>query len=235
MTEAIAGADGCRAGWIVVRENLSEAAISWDVVPSLQVLFERPDAPQLLALDIPIGLSLTGARACDMEARRLLGRGRGSSVFPAPIRPVLAASSHAEASDARYRAEGKRISIQSWAIVPKVREVDNFLRAHPGHQERVREVHPEVCFCFMAGGRPMVVAKKKRAGREERAALLRSEFGTTVDLALADLRTLGCAADDLLDAFAGLWTARRIRGGAAVTLPADPPRDPFGLRMEMVA
>lgn len=235
MTKTIAGADGCRAGWVVVRERLSGRTITWDVVPSLQALFGQHDAPELLALDIPIGLPDAGARECDTEARRLLGRPRASSVFPAPIRPVLAATTHAGASAARYLAEGKKISIQSWGIVPKIREVDGFLRSHPDHQERVREVHPEVSFYFMAGGRPMGVAKKKRAGREERASLLRQEFGPTVDAALTDLRTLGCAADDLLDAIAGLWTARRIHRGTAVSLPADPPRDPFGLRMEMVA
>jgi len=37
--------------------------------------------------------------------------------------------------------------------------------------------------------------------------------------------------DDLLDAFAVLWTARRIAEGKAVTLPARPPLDSFGLRM----
>lgn len=236
MNPVIAGADGCRDGWVVVRETLPGSGVSWDVVPSLQALFEGPSAPHLLALDIPIGLPLAGARTCDTEARRLLGRGRGSSVFPAPIRPVLMASSHAEASDARHLVEGKRISIQSWAIVPKIREVDEFLRARPDLQDRVREVHPEICFYFMAGGRPMGAAKKKREGREERAALLRSAFGTTtVDSALAGLRSLGCAADDLLDAFAGLWTARRIHHGTAVSLPAAPPRDSFGLRMEMLA
>src|SRR5262249_22667826 len=44
------------------------------------------DLPQesLLAIDIPIGLADRGARRCDVEARRCLGPGRGSSVFPAP-------------------------------------------------------------------------------------------------------------------------------------------------------
>ena len=231
----IAGADGCREGWVVVRETLPDAGLSWEVVPSLRHLFSLQQVPAILALDIPIGLPLTGPRACDIEARRLLGRGRASSVFPAPIRPVLAASSHSEASEARYTAEGKRLSIQVWAIVPKIREVDEFLRAEPGHQNRVREVHPEVCFYFMAGRQPMGVAKKKKAGRDERAGLLRAHFGSAVDSALADLRSLGCAADDLLDAFACLWTAERIHAGTAVSLPVAPPLDPYGLRMEMVA
>jgi predicted RNase H-like nuclease len=233
--EIIAGADGCRAGWVVARENVLHNSISWEVVPSLPHLFDRQDAPNILALDIPIGLPLIGPRACDLEARRMLGRGRSSSVFSAPIRAILAATSYAEANQAGDEAEGKRLSKQAWAIVPKIREVDEFLRGEPLDQDRVREVHPEVCFYFMAGCRSMGTAKKKAAGRAERAALLRTHFGNDVDSAFADRRRLGCHADDLLDALAALWTARRIHAGTAVTLPANPPRDSFGLRMEMVA
>lgn len=42
------------------------------------------------------------------------------------------------------------------------------------------------------------------------------------------------ADDDLLDAFAALWTAERILRGEARTVPRIPPEDRFGLRMEMV-
>lgn len=220
---------------MVIRECGTPAEIAWEVVPSLKHLFSSNGAPSLLALDIPIGLPEIGSRACDLQARKLLGRGRASSVFPAPIRPLLAASSHREASDIRYAVEGKRLPIQAWAIVPKIREVDEFLRADVGARGRVHEVHPEVCFYYMGGARPMPVAKKKLAGREQRAALLRAHFGGVIDAALADRRRLGCAADDILDAFAGLWTARRVRAGNAVTVPYTPELDQYGLPMEMVA
>jgi predicted RNase H-like nuclease len=127
------------------------------------------------------------------------------------------------------------LSIQAWAIIPKIRDVDEILRGEADLRTRVREVHPEICFYFMAGRRPMQFAKKKREGRDERRTLLVSEFGNVVDDALGDLRSLGCAADDLLDAFAALWTARRVTKGIAHTIPALPPRDRYGLPMEMVA
>jgi predicted RNase H-like nuclease len=127
------------------------------------------------------------------------------------------------------------MSQQAWAIIPKIREVDAFLQGQPKDQTRVREVHPEVCFYFMAGGRPMEHRKKKLAGRDERAALLRTHFGDEVDSGLAMRRRLGCEPDDVLDALVALWTARRIQLGTAVTLPASPVRDTVGLRMEMVA
>jgi len=131
--------------------------------------------------------------------------------------------------------EGKGLPIQAWAIIPKIREVDELLRAEADLRARVREVHPEICFYFMAGQHPMRFAKRRRAGRNERRSLLVTEFGDVVDIALGDLRSLGCAADDLLDAFAALWTARRIAKGTAITLPALPPRDRYGLLMEMLA
>jgi predicted RNase H-like nuclease len=85
LESCAAGADGCRDGWIVVRETRPGRALSWQVIPSLQVLFEGPNAPTILAIDIPIGLPERGARVCDIAARALLGPGRASSVFPAPI------------------------------------------------------------------------------------------------------------------------------------------------------
>lgn len=235
LSNFIAGADGCHAGWVVVREGVSDGRLSWDVSRTLSDVFQGADALDVLALDIPIGLPAAGPRACDVEARSLLGPGRASSVFPAPIRPILAAASHSKASNARYATEGKRLSIQTWAIVPKIRDIDAFLRAEPTYRARVREVHPEVCFYFMAGRRPMLAAKKTPPGRAERLALLTDHFGKSVEKALADLKRLGCAADDLLDAFAGLWTARRVRAGIAVTIPRTPPCDDYGLPMEIVA
>jgi predicted RNase H-like nuclease len=183
---------------------------------------------------VPIGLPERGARDCDVEARRLLGV-RASSVFPAPIRPMLAARSQAEASRVRTKVEQKGVSIQTWAIVPKIAEVDGFLRANPARAAIVREVHPEVSFFFLNGERPMSWPKRKVDGRAERVSVLRRWCGEAITHALADRRRLGCHADDVVDAFVALWTAERISRGAAISIPAAPPRDAHGLRMEMMA
>jgi predicted RNase H-like nuclease len=99
----------------------------------------------------------------------------------------------------------------------------------------VREVHPEVSFLFLDGGRPMRFPKKTWDGQAERLALLRRHYGGTVDAALAERSTLRCQADDIVDALAVLWTAERIGAGVAVSIPARPPVDACGLRMEIVA
>ncbi len=148
---------------------------------------------------------------------------------------MLSATSHAEASQIRHRMEGKRVSIQTWAIVPKILEIDRFIRAEPIRRKIVREVHPEVCFFFLNGERPMSVAKKKATGQAERRSVLQKWCGEAVDHALAEREKLGCKADDILDALVALWTAERIYRGEAVSIPAKPAMDACGLRMEMVA
>lgn len=76
METYIAGADGYSAGWVVVREISPGDQITWQVVPTLEALFDRLISPSLLAIDIPIGLPDRGTRRCDVDARSLLGRGR---------------------------------------------------------------------------------------------------------------------------------------------------------------
>jgi predicted RNase H-like nuclease len=234
MVRQISGADGCKSGWVVVSQDLDTGAVSWRLAPTARDLIHGKPMPVFLAIDIPIGLTEGGARSCDMLARRTVGP-RASSVFPAPIRPALAAETREEASRIREAIEGKKMSCQAWAIVPKIREVDEVLGGDPRLQLRVREVHPEVCFCYLAGGRPLLHGKKSAAGRAERLALLNPVFGSWVQAALYERRRLASQADDILDAFAALWSARRILEGTAAVLPSEPPLDSRGLRMEIVA
>jgi predicted RNase H-like nuclease len=169
-----------------------------------------------------------------MLARRLLGP-RASSVFPAPVRAALEGESYLDACSRSAAACGKRLSKQAFAILPKISEVDKGLRADSQLSERIREVHPEICFYFLNNKQPMAHPKKAGQGYLDRYRLLESHFGT----AIADLRIQvprkDAADDDLLDALVALWSAQRVRAGSHVCLPPDPPRDRFGLRMEMVA
>jgi predicted RNase H-like nuclease len=209
----VIGVDGCASGWIAASRDARGA---------------------IIAVDVPIGLLECGARDCDVEARRLLGV-RRSSVFPAPIRPILAATSQADASRIRRSIEDKGVSIQTWAIVPKIVEVDGFLRADEARREIVREVHPEVSFFFLNGERPMSAAKRKAVGQAERLSILRHWGGEAIIDALARRRELDCKADDIVDALVALWTAERIARGTAISIPGRPPLDAYGLRMEMLA
>jgi predicted RNase H-like nuclease len=187
--------------------------------------------PAVAAIDIPVGLEDRGARACDVEARRILGKPRSSSVFPAPVRPVLSARSYGEARRIGLSLEGRKPTLQCWGIVPKIVEVDAFLRAHRRLRSVVYEVHPELSFHAWAGDRAVLPGKKTVPGRAIREQLVRSRFGRELDAAIAALPRSGWGIDDLLDAFAALWTAQRISAGSAVTIPSPVPVDRFGLRM----
>ncbi len=103
-------------------------------------------------------------------------RYRRSRVFNVPCRESLAVADYAEASAINDKILGRKLSKQSWAIAPKIREVDDLLHLRPELCERIREAHPEVCFAA-ANGAPMSHDKAKRPGFEERRALLKSLLG----------------------------------------------------------
>jgi predicted RNase H-like nuclease len=233
----ISGADGCKAGWVAISKDLDSGSVSWRLCSTVHQLAYGEPRPQIIALDIPIGLPECGARKCDLEARRLLGPGRASSVFSAPIRPVLSAANYDSACQIRFQAEGKKMSLQAWGIVSKIQEVDRLLRQDTALLEKVHEVHPELSFYYLAGRRSLGHSKKSQIGRDERRELLKPIFGHWLQDALAERKrgNLRSAEDDVIDAFVALWTAERIASGASETIPRASPRDPFGLRMEIAA
>jgi len=232
----VGGADGCRGGWVLVTRDLRTGFVSWQRCSTAGELFYRTPELDIVALDIPIGIMDKGPRVCDQKARQLLKGGRASSVFPAPVRAVLSAATYAEACRIGSAVDGKKLSRQTWAITPKIREIDDLLRLDPRLRDRTREVHPEVCFYYLAGGKACRYAKKNANGRKERRRLLEPRFGGWPARALAERSALApCAEDDVLDAFAALWTAERIATGQAIALPIAAPADSFGLRMEIVA
>jgi predicted RNase H-like nuclease len=201
------------------------------VHPSFERALSAIPAHSIIGIDIPIGLQSVGARACDEAARRYLGPKRASSVFTAPIRSVLDATSHAAASAMRRAIEGKGMSIQAFGITAKVREVDTVLRAASERAQRVFEVHPEVSFTRLNGAKSLTHSKKRPLGRGERLELLANQFGDAPARLVATRPKCIVEADDVLDAFIALWTARRILEGTAQSFPERVVQDGVGLRM----
>jgi predicted RNase H-like nuclease len=117
----VAGVDGCHAGWIAFKFELTSLATSLEVIDLPPLLTNCPSDLAFLAIDIPIGL-LDGSRACDKSARKQLGRRRGSSVFPAPCRAALTPTNHAEASAINRQKTGRGLSLQSFHIAPKIKQ-----------------------------------------------------------------------------------------------------------------
>ncbi len=229
----VAGVDGCKGGSLCVTRDTVTGEIASVMCPTAQALVSQQPVPAVLCIDIPIGLCDRGPRDCDVEARIFVNT-RRSSVFPAPLRPMLVAETYEAVCEIGLANGGKKLSKQSWAIVSKIREVDQVLRNRTGAIPLIREVHPEVCFAAWAGS-PMRHAKKGREGQKERDRLVADHFGL---LAYEEVRRRFprrlVADDDILDAFAALWTAERVLSGDALTLPAVPPTDSSGLSMEIV-
>lgn len=224
----LAGVDGIRNGWIaaILREDGSTEVKTFPNFRSL----EDENSLALIVIDIPIGLPDYCARACDQETRKRLGQPRGSSVFPAPIRSMLLAHDWEDACRIRLEQEGKKCSRQVVGILPKIREVDEAMTGD--FQKRIREGHPEVSFFLMNRERPVASPKKTKQGQLERLALLVPYFPDIERNLQAEPRAVSV---DILDAYACLWTAKRIATNKSKSFPNDKIQDGVGLIMEIVA
>lgn len=230
----IAGVDGCKAGWFRVCLETTNQELQFDIISDVLNLQEQTPSPVIIAIDIPIGLSESNPRACDQQARACIGE-RRNSVFPAPIRPALEASSQEEASRITESVNGKRVSAQAWGIYSKIKSVDNVLATHKSLRTTLFEVHPEVCFWAWNDKTPMQFAKKKDEGLSERIALVNQWLGDGVfDQARELFPKNKVANDDITDAFAALWTANRIHLEDAETIPDYLENDSTGLAMQIV-
>ena len=158
---------------------------------------------------------------------------RRSSVFPAPVRAVLGTTSYAEACAVSRSVCGKALSKQLFNIVEKIREVDELLSGSPTLERRLFEASPELSFALMSGGDPMRHNKRSAAGRAERVAALQTVFGDSDIASQVGAPPKGSSSDDVFDALALAWTARRHAAGASLRLGGDV--DETGLRMEVIA
>ena len=231
------GVDGCKAGWLTV--GFADGAYEVDVFPTFGELVGHYEGASIILVDIPIGLRGHGPeeRLCDTEARKRLGSPRSSSVFPVPVRQALRQPTYQAASQANHRIRGKKISKQTWAIAPKIAEVDDVMRTHAvGGGTAIREIHPELCFWALNRQKPMGNRKKETEGIRERVGVLERHEPRTRDILSAGLEAsrAAAAADDILDALAAAVTARLGYPDSLQTVPDTPPEDEFGLPMEMV-
>lgn len=241
MSEFVAGADGCRSGWVVVafpagspdRATVSLVERIADLTRTRARPFDR------LLIDMPIGLpdaAERGGRACDKAARALLGWPRSASVFSPPARPTLAAADYADAL-ARNRAtapDAPGLSKESFHLFPRIREVDAWIT--PERQSWVGEGHPEVSFARMnreqSGGGSLRPGKRTSEGRQLRRDLL---IGAGF---LPDewTKPKGAAWDDVFDAAALAWSAGCWLEQVGIVLPdGTAQRDARGVQMTVRA
>lgn len=242
--------DGCPAGWLVVSVSLESGSRPRAcIVKDLEELGSMLGARDLVAIDMPIGLKEADTvdhsrRECDVEARQVLG-GRACCLFYAPARGVLGHLASPEAASSWHKKHtDKALPRQTFHILKKVKLLDQWLQQDAVRARRVYEVHPEVSFAHWAGGddrpRPLRDGKKTHAGRAARLRWIEAEWPGAVEAATASLGPKSSLhlqparrwqEDDLLDAFAALWTLRRIAAGTAKKYPPAPTRDSQSLTM----
>lgn len=219
----VLGVDGCSAGWVgIAWSSIARGSIDWgggvdayvaSDITQLVAQVGRGAAIDAVAIDIPIGLSEATDREAEALARRWLP-GHASTVFSSPVLGALRSETYELANATNRAVIDKGLSRQAFGILPRIAEIHDWLEDEP--HVPVIEVHPEVCFAAMNGG---VVTETKRsaAGAAVRRSLLEDH-----GVAPPPLRAPGVAPDDVLDAAAAAWTARRYVTGAAERLPAEP-------------
>lgn len=214
-------------GWVMALTGVNDAApvgfLTW---PTFEALWSYACQSNLVvvAVDMPVGLPSEGYRAADRVAKKDLEsagegtRGRTPSVFDAPPPFTLDIEDYAKANAlSKSRAE-RGLMAQAYALRHKIKEVrrlqpcDFYDSAAP----RAAEVHPEVSFKWLAR-RPMAFAKSCQAGTTERLKALEGAFPDIVERAVLTSIPLTPepdeprpGLDDVLDAAAAAWTARRL-------------------------
>ncbi|HVW44169.1 MAG TPA: DUF429 domain-containing protein [Amycolatopsis sp.] len=191
----VLGVDACKAGWVGIALDDVRAYVAASI-GELVALAEADGPAEVVGIDIPIGLLR-------------------SSVFLVPVRAALEAPDHATASAINRERVGEGVSIQAYGLRSKLLQVDEWVRETG---RRAVEVHPEVTFAQLAGA-PLTVGKHTWAGAELRRGLL-----ADAGIVLSGLGAAGQRAgvDDVLDAAAVAWSARRVALGTAIARP-DPP------------
>ncbi len=212
MSPRVAGLDGFKEKWLAVVLDDGAFAEACVFATAAEAFDELTDCAAI-GIDVPIGLPDRPPRQADREARRAVGR-RWQSVFYTCSRAVTEQPTHPDAI-ALARARGEAApSAQAFGLFAKILAVETLLASCP----QAFEVHPEVSFAALHG-QPLSAGKRTWNGAHLRRDLLRR---AGIDLP-DELSTAGLApADDVLDAAAAAWTARRKAAGQASSLP-DPP------------
>lgn len=241
------GLDGARGGWVAARlrgasvdgrsrRGWTTELLAVERIQGVEALRTGGGRGAKVAIDLPIGLpDAVELRGCDLEARELLAD-RRSSVFAPPPRPILGATSFADIQawvkkNQEDEPSAKGLSRQSFGLVSKVREVDEWLLADSSREQWFFECHPELAFQHLNNSR-QVPSKRSPAGLVQRLQLVLKEFPDAEER-LHDFAAPRVDLSDALDAYACLSVALRHCQGRTEELGGGE-CDTNGLRMRMV-
>lgn len=225
------GTDGCKGGWITAVLNHGELQIEKN--PTISSLIDNYPQFDAFLIDMAIGLrdSLDQLRPDDIARKELSPR--GSTLFPIPSRSAVYAETEEAQKQANLRSLGKSLPKQTINIIPKIREMDEFLRDNPAYKNRILESHPELCFARLKG--EVLLSKKKEfEGIKERIGLLEKWLpGIILPDFHVTAKELKCEQDDILDALCLAVTAVLKAAGECETIPESPEPDENRLYMQL--
>lgn len=230
----VVGIDGCKGGWLFSVLSTDDH-LQMLLFPFLSDAIAHLLNADAISIDMPMGLISDAGekRICDALIRKELGHPFSSSVFNVPCKQAVYANNYQEANRLNHKLCGKRLSVQLWNIVPKIRELDIILAEYPSLKKKIHESHPELCFKQLRG-EPLVHKKKTAQGKEERIALLKglfpdikNEFLTFRKLYLKK----NVADDDILDSMVLAHNAQQIASGNYKQFPKDDIMDKNEVKM----
>lgn len=225
------GIDGCKGGWIAAVIRGGEPKLHrFDTLGEIAGAFPL----EYCLIDMVIGLQGNENQVRPDKAAREILKGRASTVFPAPCRKAVYGETKEERLKSNEEVLHKKFTSQTDAIIPKMREVDEFLQQNPEYKNRLQESHPEVCFARLNGG-VLTTSKHDAEGIRERASVIAGYLPDVTEEWVQDAaKRMKCNADDITDSICLAVTANLLAQDKTETIPENPTTDDTGLLMQMV-
>lgn len=226
------GADGCKGGWVAA--TLRDGRLTVKRFKTVQGIVQDSPSFDAFLIDMPIGLPESDREVRpEEEARKLLGS-RASTVFPVPSRQAVYAETEEEQKEENKSVLGKSLSKQTIGILPKIRELDEFLGLRPEFNNVICESHPELCFARLKGT-VLKSSKKETVGFGERCEILMNYLDPKELRGIrTKARALECNPDDVLDAVCLAVVASLMAQDRCESVPKEPEEDANGLLMQMI-
>jgi len=228
------GIDGYIDGWCCC---IIHDGVRIELHKNLTTLFENIGINNLTLIDMPVGLSSKNfERFIDFKLRTYLPKNKKSSVFTAPCREAVLSNDYNSAKKANQIITNRSISIQSWNISKKIKELDRFLISQKKNKLTIKESHPEFCFVNLNNNNPLIHSKKTKDGYNERLSILiRNLEGIemVVKKSIEKFKKEKVKKDDILDSIVLALTSKYWQKNGSRTITQNPEKDEMGIPFEI--
>ena len=230
------GVDGFLNSWCVCTIS-TENQINISTYSNIEKLMRAISPKSKIFIDIPIGLSSNSIeRKIDQKLRDILPKGKKSSVFTAPCREAVRANNYIKAKELNCKIVSRSISIQSWNISNKIKEVDDFLIGNKKKQFNLHESHRELCFVNLNDGISLKNNKKTKEGISERIIILNKYIEDSEDILEKNYHCYKkekIKRDDILDSICLALSVKKWKQNGSKKITQIPEYDYEGLPFEI--